>query len=395
MAGGVAVISTFGPQDAYLTVNPEITLFKELYSRHTPFGRELKELTMNGNPNFGNTGTCEIERNGDLVGEMFLRVTTPVLTGTATQAWVRELMHFITKHQECTVTGNRIDKIYGFMYSSAIALTLKEEKKAGYADMIGDTADMTQEQASIASKTLYLPLRFWFNMRPGSYIPLIAVSRHKIHIQFEFEDFQKLYKTSTSSVVTQASLINPVVLTNYMYLDAPERRQFARVAHEYLINVHQFSGVETNNGSTATVSLDSFHHPVIEFISVLRLQSEEDAKNWYRFTDASGDDLIDSLQFQLNGEPYENLQNARWNSLCVPFLRHTNIPVGEKKQYINDIALHPEEFQPSSSVNMSRASSARMNYNLKSNAAVKIYCYAISKNVVRIISGLMGPAYQN
>ena len=396
MAGGVAVISSFGPQDAYLTVNPEITLFKELYNRHTPFGREMFELQMNGSSSFGQTTFVEVQRTGDLVGEMFLKVKTPVLTGTATQAWVKELMHFITKYHEIEISGHRIDKIYGFMYSAMVALTQAPGKKEGYAEMIGDTPEMTLEQASIASQTLYLPLRFWFNMRPGSFLPIIAINRHKIHIHFEFEQFDNLYKTSTGSVVTPAELKNVCLLVNYIFLDTAERRQFARVPHEYLIETHQYTGVaNTGLSTTLTNRLDGFHHPVSEIVTVMRLKAQEQAKNWYSFARPDGSHILQSMKFMLNGNEYEREQQANYNSNVVPFMRHTNIPVGHKKVYIHDIALAPENFQPSSTLNFSRASQTSMEYTFRFSEDTNVYTFGKNKNVLRVISGMAGPAYQN
>jgi hypothetical protein len=396
MAGGVTVISSWGPQDAYLTVNPEITLFKELYRRHTPFGRQLYEIGFNGNADFGKNTFAEFQRTGDLIGEVYLRVTTPVLTGSATQAWVKELMHFISKNQTLTIGGQKIDKLYDFMYSAMVALTQKSGHKDGYAEMIGDIDEMTLEQASIASRVLYLPLRFWFNMRPGSYLPIVAINKHKIHLEVEFQEFSKLYKTSTSSTVTAASLPDATLLVQYMFLDTPERRQFAKMAHEYLIETTQFTGVQNSNSSnTPSFNLDGFHHPVKEIISVLRLQSEETLKNWHNFARADGSHIIEKMKFTVNGQEYEREQEASYYSNVVPFARHTNIPTGHKKIYIQDIALAPENFASTGTINLSRVSQAIMQYTLSSNESTNIYCFGQNYNVLRVISGMAGPAYQN
>ena len=47
------------------------------------------------------------------------------------------------------------------------------------------------------------------------------------------------------------------LLVNYLYLDTDERRRFAQVSHEYLIEQVQHTGVE----SESTVDM-SFNHPV-------------------------------------------------------------------------------------------------------------------------------------
>ena len=50
---------------------------------------------------------------------------------------------------------------------------------------------------------------------------------------------------------------NADLLVNYLYLDTDERRRFAQVSHEYLIEQVQHTGVE----SDANIDM-TFNHPV-------------------------------------------------------------------------------------------------------------------------------------
>jgi hypothetical protein len=65
------------------------------------------------------------------------------------------------------------------------------------------------------------------------------------------------------------------LLVDYIYLDSEERRRFAQVGHEYLIEQVQFTGDETiNDGSNGTLINGKFklgfNHPCKELIWVLR-----------------------------------------------------------------------------------------------------------------------------
>ena len=53
MGGGLMQLVAYGAQDVYLTGNPEITLFKSVYKRHTQFTMEVIELSFDGSPKFG------------------------------------------------------------------------------------------------------------------------------------------------------------------------------------------------------------------------------------------------------------------------------------------------------------------------------------------------------
>ena len=52
---------------------------------------------------------------------------------------------------------------------------------------------------------------------------------------------------------------------DYIYLDTDERRRFAQVSHEYLIEQVQFTGDESVANPNAKVRLN-FNHPVKELI---------------------------------------------------------------------------------------------------------------------------------
>ena len=55
------------------------------------------------------------------------------------------------------------------------------------------------------------------------------------------------------------------LLVDYVYIDTEERRRFAQVGHEYLINQLQFTGVESVNNNPLRVKL-GFNHPTKELI---------------------------------------------------------------------------------------------------------------------------------
>ena len=52
-------------------------------------------------------------------------------------------------------------------------------------------------------------------------------------------------------------LADAKLLVNYLYLDTDERRRFAQVSHEYLIEQVQFTGKESVCTASATVTASS------------------------------------------------------------------------------------------------------------------------------------------
>jgi hypothetical protein len=77
MTGGLIQIVAYGSADIYLTGMPQITFFKLVYRRHTHFAIENIEQSFSGVKNFGNTLSCTIDKIGDLINKMYLKVVLP------------------------------------------------------------------------------------------------------------------------------------------------------------------------------------------------------------------------------------------------------------------------------------------------------------------------------
>jgi len=66
---------------------------------------------------------------------------------------------------------------------------------------------------------------------------------------------------------------------------------------------------------------------------------------------------------------------------------------------VYSFGLKPEEHQPSGTINMSRIDTATLQMELKSgfldSGSAKVRVYALSYNVLRVMSGMGGLAYSN
>jgi hypothetical protein len=213
---------------------------------------------------------------------------------------------------------------------------------------------------------------------------------HEVKVNVEFRTAAECVNT-TVGTTNAFSLSNASLYADYIFLDTDERRQFAQVAHEYLIEQLQFTGSEAF-GSTAVRQKLNFNHPVKEIVWVAQLDSltTGTAKNWGDFTSSGANHLVDA-KLLLNGQDRFSTRKASYFNLVQPNQHHTRGPaVGV---YVYSFALKPEDHQPSGSVNMSRIDNATMQLTFASSAAIKLYTYAKSYNVFRIVSGMGGLAY--
>ena len=75
-SGGVAQLVAIGAQDAFLTGNPEVSFFQSAYKHHTNFSQVVSTQVIQGTPTNNGMSTIRFERNGDLLGFVYLVVNT-------------------------------------------------------------------------------------------------------------------------------------------------------------------------------------------------------------------------------------------------------------------------------------------------------------------------------
>ena len=268
----------YGAQDVYLTGNPQITFFKVVYKRHTNFSMEPIEQTFSGNAGFNKKVSAHVTRNGDLITKMYLRVEIPEVCVNRDLseeerkciqfAWVRRLGHALIDSVELEIGGSRIDKQYGNWFTIWYELTHETGHEDGYAKMIGDVPELVElsnpdEGGRIKDRyTLYVPLQFWFCRNNGLALPLIALQYHEVRVHFEFRHINELcvHSSNFNPKAEISDIDNASLLVDYIYLDTEERRRFAQVSHEYLVEQLQTNGEEAVTSNSFKGRLN-FNHP--------------------------------------------------------------------------------------------------------------------------------------
>jgi hypothetical protein len=367
-----------------------------VYRRHTNFALEAIEQTFNGTLDFGRKVSCTVSRNGDLLHRTYLQVQIPSVTATGGSFnWVQNLGHALIDEVSIDIGGQTIDKHYGEWLTIWNELTQTAEKAAGYDTMIGSVPSLTNNTTADTTPayTLYIPLQFWFCRNPGLALPLIALQYHEVKFNITIRPVNELYTLSAGTISPAVPSISYGSLyIDYVYLDTDERRQFAQVQHEYLIEQLQFTGAESYSNSAVKSKL-ALNHPCKELVWVLHTQGNESANKWSDFTNAGADTLVDAV-LQLNGQERFSTRQAGYFNLVQPYQHHTAIP--STGIYVYSFALNPEQHQPSGSVNMSRIDNATLLLNTTTSThSFKLRVYAVNYNVLRVMAGMGGLAYSN
>ena len=381
MGGGLMQLVAYGAQDIYLSGNPQITFFKVVYRRHTNFSMESIEQTFNGSADFGRKVTCTISRNGDLIHRIYLQAELP-------SAGVEWAGHKLIKSVEIEIGGQRIDKHYGDWLHIWNELSQTAGHELGYKAMVkGSPSDDNNYDASGAnedmSNIVFVPLQFWFCRNPGLALPLIALQYHEVKINLEFGAAADVLDSTFTTSGTEDHLKNASLFVDYIYLDTDERRRFAQVSHEYLIEQLQFTGDESANNKIKL----NFNHPVKELVWVEKSTLDTVASVGEYVTS------YDTAKLQLNGHERFAPRPAQYFQLVQPYQHHERVPVNSGIN-VYSFALKPEEHQPSGTCNMSRIDNATLNLTgVNSENVVKVF--AVNYNVLRVMSGMGGLAYSN
>ena len=433
MGGGLLQLVAYGAQDVYLTGNPQITFFKVVYRRHTNFSIESIQQSINGKFDWGNRVTCQISRNGDLVHKMYVEVELEALDSQPSDIlndeldrYVNYIGHRLLKSVEVEIGGQKIDKQYSHWMYIWNELSLPEGKRNGYLEMIGADSDMT----SFKTNKVYVPLEFWFCRNIGLALPLIALQYHEVKLNIELETFKNCTYNGTpyervSDVSNYKSIKSGTIWCDYIFLDTDERKRFAQLSHEYLIEQLQFNENVLTSANEQNVPI-IMNHPVKELIwTVNDVDKQDEINQWYNYTDSSnftemadafslndfdgsdsnsilqrtlfgidpdGENSIETSLIQLNGNDRFAKRDGEYFSLVQPYQHHTNIPVNAGIN-VYSFALKPEEHQPSGTLNMSRIDTARLVVKPKKEGTLRIW--GVNYNVLRILSGMGGLAYSN
>jgi hypothetical protein len=428
MGGGLMQLVAYGAQDIYLTGNPQITFFKVVYRRHTNFSMESIQQTFNGTADFGSSATATISRNGDLVYRMYLEHTADIKSadGSDDVAVGCDYGSHLMKEMELEIGGQRIDRHYGHWHSVYSQLT--EFNPSGsnttlFNRMTGNGIGNTnahgvngwtfadEGDGSNATGKFWIPLYFWFCRNPGLALPLIALQYHEVKVKLTFETIANLaienhdadssnFVTGTQAGATAGTDNDFKLWADYIYLDTDERRRFAQVSHEYLIEQLQFE-----NKSGGTMELN-FNHPVKELIwagvrstTPATAAALNDATDLFQRPKLSNA-VTDTFQLKLNGHDRFKERDSRYFTRTQIWQHHTGYGDTQTSTgaavtntiAVYSFALKPEEHQPSGTCNFSRIDNAQL---VQSGTAQSINVYAVNYNVLRIMSGMGGLAYSN
>jgi len=316
--------------------------------------------------------------------------------------WVNAVGQFLIKRACLVIGGQVIDTVYSdymFMWEE-----LAGRPGARLTEMIGKRFTRAQLVAdSQEDRRLYVPLPFFYTKTSGNALPMVSLQFHGVQIHVCFEDLQRSIQVSDCGVLVvkcgdcqplTANDLNARLDTTYVYLDVAERDRFAVGSFEQLIDQVQIYSICTKS-CQIRMQLN-FNHPVIELIWAVRRRCQDMCNNHFNYSGKWGKDPITRVHLRFNNLPRFTGREAKYFRLVQPYQYHTNIP--DSFVYVFSFALHPEDCQPSGSVNFSRIDNVELVLEIQdalSDEELQVLVFARNWNIFRYREGLGGIAFAN
>uniref|UniRef100_A0A6C0CYS9 Major capsid protein N-terminal domain-containing protein n=1 Tax=viral metagenome TaxID=1070528 RepID=A0A6C0CYS9_9ZZZZ len=317
VTSGFIDLATFDEIEKYLYGGPDATAYFVRETRKATWFTQVPVVLSraSGTPAFGQEWSVQISRAGDYLLQTWLRLQTPAVTLlTANQfgtngrlRWTRNFMHNIVR--ECCLTFNdlvaaRFDNYHLDFWA---AFTVPAGKQIGYANMIGNTDDLTSEYApgsSIPSAILNLPLPFFYSRDSGVALPTAALPYNDMRINFSFRNWSELLvleNPAASGSVASSYRVVPVVgqdipstpelgttnvWANYAIVSNDERKRMACAPRDILIEQVQTAPRQnfstTANGANYDIR---FSHAIKVLFFAVR--NTTFSNEWSNYTTAS------------------------------------------------------------------------------------------------------------
>ena len=169
-------------------------------------------------------------------------------------------------------------------------------------------SEMSSLIPSIVARDIRVPMNFFFNHRPGSALPLIALQYNEVFLELDLRRIRdlftinKLYTETLSAGQSYKNFVrakrtdipittfttesefklNYNIEATYIFLDTQERRRFAESNHEYLITQVQKRPISGQTiGQRHELTL---YHPVKELIFIAQRSDMTTINKWNNYT---------------------------------------------------------------------------------------------------------------
>ena len=346
--GALLSLAARGPQDVFLTGNPDTSYFRQVYRRHTPFAIADVQQIAAGAIASGSITRYTLSRQGDMVSALYIRDTEP-----------GELMRNKIDYVRLLIGGQEIVKMTGG----------NDGDLEKWQSLMPNTYCKTRN-ADHGRLPSFVPIHFWFCEYWGAALPLCALSYHDVVVEVKWADAP----AATHTFELWAKMI---------WLGNEERDYFVKAPKlSYVID--QWQNSDPIGDDTRYRMELNFNHPVKTLI--LDVDNQEDAgtgRSKIITLSANGVDIsrlaVNQMIFNMYYHcPYGRLEHSTQRYPIIPF------------------ALDLCTNQPTGTLNFSRLENVHISSdNLLDGVVDTSTVTAVNTNVLIIKNGMGGLEFTN
>ena len=419
MAGELQLMSS-GPQEKFFTLDPDYSHFLESFKKHTNFSNEYVDLDPENEADFGSIVKFKIPQNqGDLLKTLSLKVTLPSIT-TSGVCYQESAGHALIEHVDLIIGGKVIQRLTSDWLQIYSEHFVTQTKQIALEELIGKFPERTahrrvSNRLIVARNALgntqdisfFVDLPFYFYNHPELAIPLCAINRQEVEVEFKLRTAQEIViqTNGNKADISQETLkIKDFQLcAEVVHVDCEERIKMQKSRRDYLITQIQQNVFDIASGvNTGQFKLD-FVNPVKELYFVIQRQGSVGTDEFEFVTPFDYDGILeetgnkyilwenlDHLTLTLDGQEIITKDTGTMTFLkAVQAAIHHSKTQLIRRFYSYSFALQPEEWYPTGQVNFSLVKEQILNLSLNpcTGYSRQVRVYAVNYNILRVGEG--------
>ena len=421
MAGELQLMSS-GPQEKFFTLDPDYSHFLESFKKHTNFSNEYVDLDPENEADFGSIVKFKIPQNqGDLLKTLSLKVTLPSIT-TSGVCYQESAGHALIEHVDLIIGGKVIQRLTSDWLQIYSEHFVTQTKQIALEELIGKFPERTahrrvSNRLIVARNALgntqdisfFVDLPFYFYNHPELAIPLCAINRQEVEVEFKLRTAQEIViqtngnKADISQQNPQPKIKDFQLCAEVVHVDCEERIKMQKSRRDYLITQIQQNVFDVGLGlNTGQFKLD-FVNPVKELYFVIQRQGSVGTDEFEFVTPFDYDGILeetgnkyilwenlDHLTLTLDGQEIITKDTGTMTFLkAVQAAIHHSKTQLIRRFYSYSFALQPEEWYPTGQVNFSLVKEQILNLSLNpcTGYSRQVRVYAVNYNILRVGEG--------
>ena len=419
MAGELQLMSS-GPQEKFFTLDPDYSHFLESFKKHTNFSNEYVDLDPENEADFGSTVKFKIPQNqGDLLKTLSLKVTLPEII-LAAGCYVESAGHALIEHVDLIIGGKVIQRLTSDWLQIYSEHFVTQTKQNALEELIGKfperTAHIRVSNPLIAARnalgneadiSFFVDLPFYFYKHPELAIPLCAINRQEVEVEFKLRTAQEIVILTSGDYADISGetkkIIDFQLCAEVVHVDCEERIKMQKSRRDYLITQIQQNVFDIASGvNTGQFKLD-FVNPLKELYFVIQRQGSVGTGEFEFVTPFDYDGILeetgnkyilwenlDHLTLTLDGQEIITKDTGTMTFLkAVQAAIHHSKTQLIRRFYSYSFALQPEEWYPTGQVNFSLVKEQILNLSLTPciDFPRQVRVYAVNYNILRVGEG--------